>query len=158
MIEKRPKNFVQARRMARQRVLQALYQWQLTAQDVHTIEDQFLSEQNIHNVQKMDTDHFQTLLRGILQHTQPVDMAFAPFLDREIIRLDPIELATLRIGCYELLYCPDVPWRTAINEAVDLAKMFGATESHKYVNGILDKVAHNRQKTVGSWQHLNNPH
>lgn len=155
MIEKRPKNFVKARRMARQRALQALYQWQLTEQDVYDIENQFLSEQDI---QKMDIDHFQTLLRGILQHVKPLDNIFTPFLDREIVQLDPVELATLRIGCYELLYCPDVPWRTAINEAVDLAKMFGATESHKYINGILDKVAHNRQKNVGSWQHLNNPH
>jgi len=143
MTETRPRNFVQGRRTARQRVLQALYQWQLTEQDILAVEKQFLSEQNM---QKMDTPHFQTLLRGISQQIKPLEMTFTPFLDRSIVQLDPIELAILRIGCYELLYCPDVPWRTAINEAVDLAKMFGATESHKYVNGILDKVAHNLQK------------
>lgn len=141
------KNFVQARKKARQRVLQALYQWQLAGQDVRAVEQQFLSDQNM---QKADATHFQTLFRGITQQTQRIDTAFNPFLDRGIAHLDPIELAILRIGCYELLHCPDVPWRTAINEAVDLAKMFGATESHKYVNGILDKVAHKLQKTVVS--------
>lgn len=150
MADKYKRNFTQSRRMARQRALQALYQWQLTAQDVHSIEAQFLDATN---TQKMDVSHFQALLRGIVQHLEAVDTAFIAFLDREVAYVDPVELAALRIGCYELNYCPDVPWRTAINEAVELAKLFGAAESHKYVNGILDKVARQAQKS----QFLNVP-
>ena len=73
-------------------------------------------------------------------------MESSVFLDRSIIQLDPIELAILRIGCYELIFCSDIPFKVVINEAVELAKQFGAEQSHRYVNGILDKLAHNLQK------------
>jgi N utilization substance protein B len=134
-----------ARSKARQRVLQALYQWQLTGQDkdIEFILQQFLDEEDM---RKVDLSYFDSLLRNIHQVVNKLDTAFAPFLDRSISQLDPIELAILRIGCYELNYCPDLPFKVVINEAVELAKKFGAEKSHKYVNGILDKLAHHNLK------------
>ncbi len=131
-----------ARSTARQRILQALYQWQLTGQDPQLIESQFLDEaydeQDMHQA---DISYFKRLLHNIPPALNQLDMAFTPFLDRGIKQLDPIELAILRIGCYELKYCPDIPFRVVINEAVELAKKYGAEQSHKYINGILDKLA-----------------
>jgi N utilization substance protein B len=137
----------QARTLARQRVLQALYQWQMTGQPTTMIEAQFLSEQDM---SKADVPYFQRLLQGIAQQVEQLDVAIAPPLDRRIEQLDPVELAILRLGCYELLYCPDIPFRVVINEAVELAKKFGANKSHKYINGILDKLAHQLQATLHS--------
>ena len=133
-------NFVpKARTAARQRVLQALYQWQLTGQDVQLIETQFFEEEEM---QKVDISYFKKLLHGIPGEVGLLDVMFSPFLDRNVSQLDPIELAILRIGSYELKNCSDIPFRVVINEAVELAKVFGAEQSHKYVNGILDKLAH----------------
>ncbi len=158
-----------ARSAARQRVLQALYQWQLTGQDIQLIESQFIDDPAIENEQAIENEpdtendldmrqadipYFQRLLQGIPEHVEQLDTAFAPFLDRSISRIDPIELAILRIGCYELTHSPDIPFKVVISEAVELAKQFGATQSYKYVNGILDKLArpdksrpHYRNKT-----------
>lgn len=133
-----------ARSAARQRTLQALYQWQFTGQATQVIETQFLEEQEM---SKVDIPYFQKLLHNIPKHVNQLDAAFTPFLDRHIAQLDPIELAILRIGCYELTYCQDVPFKVVINEAVELAKRFGAEQSHKYINGILDKLAHHQLKT-----------
>ena len=77
-----------------------------------------------------------------MQSVTELDNAFAPFLDRKIEDLNPVELQILRLGCYELTKSPDIPYRVVINEAIELAKTFGAEDSHKYVNGVLDKVAH----------------
>jgi len=128
-----------ARSAARQRVLQALYQWQLTQQDIQLIDTQFLEEQEMGQV---DIPYFKKLLHDIPQQLDKLDTAFTPFLDRSITQLDPVELTILRIGCYELNYCPNIPFKVVINEAVELAKKFGAEKSHKYVNGILDKLVH----------------
>ena len=80
-------------------------------------------------------------MRGVSSNSTELDSAYSPFLDRSVDDLDPIERAVLRIGSFELIHRIDVPYRVVINESVDLAKVFGATESHKYVNGILDKLA-----------------
>jgi N utilization substance protein B len=133
-----------ARTAARQRALQALYQWHLTAQPIQLIEHQFLAEQNM---QKVDMSYFQRLLRGIPKHVDQFDRILSPLLDRQLSQLDPIEHVILHIGCYELFYCADIPFRVAINEAVELAKTFGAEASHKYVNGILDKVSQKIQQS-----------
>ena len=133
-----------ARSAARQRTLQALYQWQFTGQTTQVIETQFFEEQDMG---KVDVPYFQKLLHNIPKYVNQLDEAFTPFLDRNITQLDPIELTILRIGCYELTYCQDVPFKVVINEAVELAKRFGAEQSHKYVNGILDKLAHHQLKT-----------
>jgi len=135
---KRNKFSPHARSAARRRVLQAVYQWQLTGLDPFKIEAQFFAEQDM---DKVDGPYFKVLLHGIALQVKFLDAAFVTFVDRDISRLDPIELAILRIGCYELQYCKDIPYRVVINEAVELAKKFGASQSHKYVNGILDKVA-----------------
>ncbi len=90
-----------------------------------------------------DTDValFGELLRGVTSRARALDDAYSLFLDRSVDDLDPVELAVLRIGAYELIERLDVPYRVAINESVELAKIFGATESHRYVNGVLDKLA-----------------
>lgn len=131
--------FVPARRAyARQRVLQALYQWQMTGMDIGLIERQFMEEQPMDRV---DVGYFSTLLHAIPQRIAELDEVLRPCLDRGTADLDPIEHAILRIGCYELRYRQDIPWRVVINEAVELAKKYGAEQSHKYVNGVLDKLA-----------------
>jgi len=137
----------QARHAARQHIVQALYQWQMTAYSVEKIEFQFLTEKEM-EMEKADIPYFKRLLYGILEKIGFLDDSIVPFLDRDFEQLDPIERSILWLGCYELHFCMDVPWRVVINESVELAKIFGATESHKYVNGILDKLAHNLQKST----------
>ncbi|MCP4702930.1 MAG: transcription antitermination factor NusB [Gammaproteobacteria bacterium] len=127
-----------ARSAARQRVLQALYQWRLAGQHLMLIEEQFIYE---HDMEKVDIAYFRRLLHDIPKHADILDKTLAPLLDRAIEQLDPTEHVILHIGLYELTYCPDIPWRVAINESVELAKTFGAEQSHKYVNSVLDNLA-----------------
>lgn len=126
------------RTMARQRALQALYQWQQAGQDVQDIEVQFLTGQEMDRV---DVPYFQELLRGVTMHTDEIDQVLAPLLDRKVSELDPVERAILRMGIYELQHRLEIPYRVVINEAIELAKVFGAEQSHRYVNGVLDKIA-----------------
>ncbi|KAA0876300.1 transcription antitermination factor NusB [Nitrincola tapanii] len=126
------------RRNARQYTLQALYQWQMAKQPVNEIEAQFRVNNDMGDT---DVSLFSQLLRGVTAHCRDLDQAYSLYLDRSVEDLDPVELAVLRIGSYELLHRLEVPYRVAINESVELAKIFGATESHRYVNGILDKLA-----------------
>ncbi|EDN65512.1 transcription antitermination protein NusB [Beggiatoa sp. PS] len=151
-----------ARHVARERVLQALYQWQLTGQNTQLIESQFLDESTLSkeedeseepDMQKADIPYFKQLLHSIPEKTSDLDKLFAPFLDRKITQLDPVELAILRIGSYELTHCQDIPFKVVINEAVELAKQFGAEQSHKYINGVLDKLAHSQQKSTKFTKH-----
>jgi N utilization substance protein B len=128
-----------ARRQARTYALQALYQWQIAGHSLNEVEAQFRAQFDFANA---DLPYFQELLHEIPAHLSEVQNSFIPLLDRKLDDLDPIELSVLRIGCYELLKRIDVPYKVAINEAVNLAKKFGATDGHKYINGILDKVAH----------------
>jgi N utilization substance protein B len=148
MPTKRTKFSPKARHIARQRLLQALYQWQLTKQDLQVIELQFLDNSDLieeQDMQEADVPYFKLLLHAIPLKVKELDQMFSPFLDRNVTQLDPIELSILRIGCYELNFCPDIPFKVAINEAVELAKQFGAEQSHKYINGVLDKFVHNQQ-------------
>jgi len=126
------------RRNARSFALQALYQWSLAGQDASEIEAQFRVD---NDMGATDVKLFSELLRGVSTGSQALDEAYRPFLDRPLTDLDPVELNVLRIGAYELIHRLEVPYRVAINESVELAKTFGATESHKYVNGVLDKLA-----------------
>jgi len=128
----------QARHKARRLLLQALYQWQLAQQPITEIAVQFAQDENM---AKADSAYFQELLRAISAQCQTLDQQFEPFLDRPLQELDPIELTILRLGTYELVQRLEIPYRVVINEAVELAKTFGAEEGHKYVNGILDQVA-----------------
>lgn len=126
------------RTRARRTALQALYQWDLGGQDLRDIEVQFHQAQDM---RKVDTDYFRELLHGIPAHLSRLDEHVTPFLDRPLAQVDPVEREILRIGAYELEHHPEVPWRVVINEGIELAKMFGGEQSHKYVNGVLDKLA-----------------
>ena len=123
---------------ARRFAVQALYQWQLTDYDIQHIDDEFITE---HDTSKVDIPYFRELLHGVPEHLHELDEQFVPMLDRPLEEVDPVELAILRIGCFELMFKLEVPYRVVINEAVELAKRFGAEESYKYVNSVLDKVA-----------------
>lgn len=128
-----------SRAVARRAAVQAIYQWQVGGNDVGDIERQFLAEQQ--DLAKGDVEYFGELLRGIPQQVDKLDDELAPLLDRPIREVDPVERAVLRLGVYELMFKPDVPYRVVINEAVELAKLFGAEQGHRYVNGVLDKAA-----------------
>jgi N utilization substance protein B len=126
------------RSLARRRVLQALYQWQLAGQDLKQIETQFNEEMDMRQV---DLEYFRELLFGIPTKLDELDALLQPAIDRAFATIDPVEKAILRMGAYELNERLDIPLRVVINEAVELAKQFGAEQSHKYINGVLDKVA-----------------
>lgn len=127
-----------ARRKARRFALQGLYEWQMSGNPPWEIEARYRAENAMH---KVDLDYFHDLLHGVPPEHEALDALFTPHLDRDFSALDPVELATLRIGTYELKHRVDVPYRVVINEGIELAKTFGATESHKYINGILDQLA-----------------
>ncbi len=129
----------QARSLARRSAVQAIYQWQLTGYALSEIERQFIEE---HGLGKADPDYFNELLHEIPKRLDAIDAALGEFIDRSIAEIDPVERAVLRIGAYELLYRPDVPYRVILNECINLAKAFGAAQGHKYINGILDRIAH----------------
>lgn len=125
------------RRKARSLILQALYQWIIAKAEPLEIESQFHEE----NSGKIDWDYFHEIFFEIPKQISFLDEHIHPLLDRAPSALDPVERALLYLGAFELAHRPDVPYRVVINECVELAKTFGATESHKYVNGVLDKLA-----------------
>ncbi len=127
-----------ARHLARRALLQALYAWQMTAADVDDLHEHIRSTQRL---RKADGDFFLSCLSGVVWGIEDLDPLFTPYLDRAIGALDHVERAILRAGTYELKERPDVPARVVINEWVELAKEFGAEESFRYVNGVLDRVA-----------------
>jgi N utilization substance protein B len=118
--------------------LQALYQWLLGGDEADTLCVQAAENKDY---ARADTSYFQLLARGVIEHAGELHAALQPFLDRPAQQLSPIEHALLLVGAYELLYAQEVPYRVAINEAVELAKTYGGTDGHKYVNGVLDKLA-----------------
>jgi transcription antitermination protein NusB len=127
---------------ARKAAVQALYQWQMTGQGLNDIERQFGEEERLKNVQK---SYFRDLLTGIMENLETIDAAMTGFVDRPVDSVDPVERAILRLGVFELLYRPEMPYRVVLNESINLAKCFGADGSHKYINGILDKVAQEKR-------------
>ena len=127
------------RHQARRLALQALYQWQVTGDDLGDISSQFVAE---NDSDKYDIDYFRDLFQGVPTHLDELDRELQPLIDRDIERVDLVERAALRLGVYELLHHPEVPFRVVINESVELAKGFGADKGHRYVNGVLDKVSH----------------
>lgn len=126
------------RRKARHYALQAMYQWQIAGQGLNEIEAQFLTDYDMANV---DIEFFHDLVHNIPAQVGELQARFVKHLDRSLDDLDPIELSLLRMGTYELLRRIDVPYKVAINETVNLAKRFGATDGYRYINGVLDKVA-----------------
>ncbi len=136
-----------ARSKARRFTLQALYQMQLTGDSATTVEEQFLND---HEMKRVDTAYFHDLLSGIAARQEELLEKIVPVLDRELKEIDPVEKAILLIGSFELADRIDIPYRVVINESVELAKQFGAEESFKYVNSILDKLARQyRQVEMG---------
>ncbi len=133
-----PPALVRGRIGARRCALQALYQWQMSGQDPDQILSEFMAERDLG---KVDTEYFRLLIREIPAHIDALEQPLLSALDRPIAELTPVERAVLWIGVYELRFCPEIPWRVVINEAVELAKLFGAEQAYKYVNGVLDKVA-----------------
>ena len=134
------------RRAARELALQALYQLHMNGDTVTNVEAQFLTDQDFKHADKR---LFSKILRGVSEQTADLDNLVAAHLDRELNELDPIERNILRMGAFELTDSVAVPYRVVINECVELGKVFGATDGHKYVNGILDKLAaHHRQIEV----------
>lgn len=127
-----------ARRKARHYGLQALYQWHMTGYPVSEIEVQFLADYDFSHV---DIEYFHDIIHHIPASLEELQEAFIPFIDRAFDELDPIELSLLRLGSYELVKRIDIPYKVAINESVALAKKFGATDGHKFINGVLDKLA-----------------
>ena len=126
------------RRRARELALQGLYQWLISGADGAEIEAHLAEHDGF---DKFDRPHFDALLHGGIAEASSLDTALARHVDRRTKDLSPVEHACLMIGTYELTHCIDIPYRVVINEAVELAKAFGGTDGHKYVNGVLDKCA-----------------
>ena len=122
--------------MARRSVVQALYQWELTGQLDSGIEDSFLSDWGLEGV---DHEYFKQLSQGVLKYAPELDRILEQCLDRNLASVDPIERTILRIGTYELQFCPEIPARVVLNEAIELARVFGAEEGYRFVNGVLDR-------------------
>jgi N utilization substance protein B len=126
------------RHKARELALQGLYQWQVTGQNVGEVINQLLTT---NEARRFDVPLFQDLMHGVPAHLDELDGQLGPFLDRPVEQLDLVERAVLRLGAYELQHHLEVPYRVVINEAVELAKTYGADQGHRYVNGVLDKLA-----------------
>ncbi len=128
----------QARAKARRLALQALYQWDLSGTDLKLIEQQFRESEEFPGV---DDEYFQELLHQVPARLDVVEAGLADAMQIPWAELDPVERAVLRLASYELQARPDIPYRVVINEAVNLAKKFGAEQAHKFVNGVLDQAA-----------------
>ena len=142
-----------ARRRSREFALQALYQWQLAGQDLTDIEKQYALAEGF---DKADAKLFSLLTSGVIKHHDALRESLAPYLDRVWNEVSPIERAVLLIAAHELNAMAETPYRVIINEAIELAKSFGGTDGHKYVNGVLDKfAAHARAPELSA--HAENP-
>lgn len=125
------------RRQSRSLAVQGIYSWQVSQNPIADIEQQLLLE---NNVKHLDVAYFQDILRGVVLHHSKLDEAIKPYLERPFEDIDLVEKSVLRVAAYELKYRLDVPYKVIINEAIELAKSFAADDSHKFVNGILDKA------------------
>jgi transcription antitermination protein NusB len=127
-----------ARSLARRLALQALYQWQMTGQSFAELRNQYTQDEGYPEV---DADYFKALLQGTVEGAEAIDGLLAQWLDRPVTQLDPVEHAVLLIGLEELRAHVEVPYRVVLNEGVELAKKFGATDGHKFINAVLDRAA-----------------
>jgi transcription antitermination protein NusB len=127
-----------ARHHARKVLMQAMYQWQMTGAEFLDVVKEF---REAGALKKVDAEFFGEILRGVMNDTGELDGLLAPLLDRKVSDLDKVELALLRLGAYELKHRIDVPFRVVIDEYVELAKAYGAEDSFKYVNGVLDTLS-----------------
>lgn len=127
-----------ARSLARKLAMQALYRWQMNEGSWQELVSEFETEEGM---DRADGEYFRELVRGVCSGRDALDVSLSPWLDRKPEMLDPIERAVLLIGTYELKERPEVPYRVVIDEGVSLARRFGATDGHKYVNAVLDRAA-----------------
>lgn len=127
-----------SRKSAREFTLQGVYAWLVGGVDITLIAANLQEDAQF---KRADENYFRTLLYGVIKDEDLLSSRLAPCLDRPIAELSPVERGILLIGAYELVSCLDVPWRVAINEGVELAKKFGGTDGHKFINGVLDKLA-----------------
>ncbi|EMC8780575.1 transcription antitermination factor NusB [Providencia rettgeri] len=127
-----------ARRRARECAVQAIYSWQLSGNPIAEVEYEFIAEQDMSDV---DVNYFRELLSGVATNATKLDQQMVPYLSRQLEELGQVEKAILRVSMFELSFREDVPYKVAINEGIELAKVFGAEDSHKFVNGVLDKAA-----------------
>ncbi|NMT65495.1 transcription antitermination factor NusB [Marinobacter orientalis] len=127
------------RRRARALAMQGLYQRHFSKSSITDIESEFIVD---NDMSKVDTAYFRDLLRGVHREQAELDRLLEPFLDRPIHEVDAIELAIVRLGAYELKHRLDVPYKVVINEGIEMAKRFGGTEGHRFVNSLLDKLSH----------------
>jgi N utilization substance protein B len=137
-MSRRPDRAGRARGLSRKFAMQALYQWQLTGQTAAELRNQYASEEGFGDA---DAEYFRDVLDGVIDAAGALDETLGTLIDRPVAQLDPVERAVLLIGLYELGQRRDVPYRVVINEGVELAKRFGATEGHKFVNAVLDRAA-----------------
>ncbi|MEX2320231.1 MAG: transcription antitermination factor NusB [Saccharospirillum sp.] len=133
-----------ARRKARRLAMQALYQWHLSSSPVNQIEAEFIAD---HDMAKVDQEYFSEVLRGVPSTLSELDGYIESVTDRSVREMTPVELSILRMGAYELVHRVDVPFKVIINEGVELSKLFGASEGHRYVNGVLDKLSQRLRAT-----------
>ena len=143
-------SLVALRRKARHYAMQALYQWQMAGAPISQIEAEFRSD---YDFAKVDGEYFHELIHQIPASLEEIDSCISPLLDRPIEELGAVELSLLRLAVYEFKQRIDVPYKVVINEAVSLAKKFGATDSHKYINGVLDKAANQLREIEVRAQH-----
>jgi len=127
-----------SRTQARRLAMQGIYEWQMSSNNIGEIETRLLVDKKAKNI---DLKLFRELLHNVPKETDQLDDFIAEYVDRPMDEIDPVESAILRLGAYELAKRPDVPYRVVINEAVELAKTFGAEAGHKYVNSVMDKLA-----------------
>ncbi|WP_108649815.1 transcription antitermination factor NusB [Dongshaea marina] len=132
------------RRKARRFATQAIYQWQITQDPITDIEEQFKVDQDMKGT---DLDYFSELASGVAVHTAELDQVIAPLLSRPFEEVDMVDKAILRLAFYEFVKRPDIPYKVVINEAIELAKTFAAEESHKFINGVLDRYAQAQLKS-----------
>ncbi|MCB1864708.1 MAG: transcription antitermination factor NusB [Chromatiales bacterium] len=128
-----------SRSRARACALQGLYEWALSANDIDSVEQNVLAQQLKPGA--IDKQYFRTLLLDTINHVTELDTLAAPHLSRANAEIDPIERALLRLGACELKYHPEVPYRVVLNEMIELAKQYGAEDGHRFVNGVLDRIA-----------------
>ncbi|MBU0499948.1 MAG: transcription antitermination factor NusB [Gammaproteobacteria bacterium] len=128
----------QRRHKARTLAMQAIYQWQLTGDNLGDICNQFLEREDS---KTYTSSFFRELMHGVPMNLKEVDAGLGPVLDRSVESLDPVERAIVRLGAYELMRHPEIPYRVVINEWVELDKEYGSEQGHRFVNGVLDKLA-----------------
>lgn len=132
------KESIRGKRRARRLALQALYQWHMANAELNEIDAQFRA---VNNMDRVDTPYFTSLLYGVPKDINAIEAAFAPFLDRLVNELNPIELTVLRLSTFELMHHPEIPYSVILDEAVMLSKEYGSQDGHRYVNGVLHNLA-----------------